>query len=209
MITYRISNIKDLSFVAKIHKEQFPTHYLGQFSISFLEFFYKNLLNDGHLFLVAEENGQIVGFVLGGEWKKISESLSAFMKKNIVRSLIESLIRPKTWKKSIQKFLSLFSRREGDPHNLDNIEQFTLLSIATGKKVQGKGIGSGLVSAFNEEIIKKTDRYYLSVQDTNDRAINFYKKLGFVEAYRCPGEIQMIKDLMSEYKEEREEVIVE
>ena len=75
MINYRLALDSDLLQVAQIHKAQFPTHYLGQFSISLLRAFYKNLLDDGHVFVVAEENGEVFGFVLGGEWKKISESL--------------------------------------------------------------------------------------------------------------------------------------
>lgn len=195
MKEYRLAKQSDLLQVAQIHKEQFPTHYLGQFSISLLKSFYKNLLNSGYVFVVAEEDGKILGFVLGGEWKKIYESLNTFMKQNFLRSLLESAIRPKTWKKSFEKCLSMFRGKVSDPNNLDNIEKFTLLSIATSKLAQGKGIGIGLVSAFNDEMKKITTRYYLSVQDTNERAIGFYKKMGFVEAYQCLGEIQMIKTI--------------
>ncbi len=198
MINYRLALDSDLLQVAQIHKAQFPTHYLGQFSISLLRAFYKNLLDDGHVFVVAEENGEVFGFVLGGEWKKISESLSSFIKKNFVRSLLETSVRPKTWKKSIQKIVSIFSNKVRDPNNLDNIETHTLLSIATGKNIQGKGVGTGLINAFEKEMIRITPRYYLSVQDTNERAIAFYKKMGFVQAYICPGEIQMIKTLVNE-----------
>ena len=195
MTEYRFAREDDLLQVARIHKDQFPTHYLGQFSIALLGAFYRNLLEAGHLFVVAVEEGEVRGFVLGGEWKKISQSLHEFMKKNLIRSLIESSIRPKTWKQSLEKLMSLFGRKEIDPNNLDNIETHTLLSIATNRASQGQGIGSGLVAAFDKEMRKMCNRYYLSVQDTNVRAIAFYKKAGFVEAYRCEGEIQMIKTL--------------
>ena len=195
MIEYRLATSADLKQVANIHKEQFPDHYLGQFSTTILERFYECLLDAGYIFVVAADEGQILGFVLGGEWTRISETLSRFMKNNFLRSLLESAIRPKTWKKSVQKFKGFFSSKVSDPKNLDNIERFTLLSIATGKDAQGKGIGKGLVERFNIEMRKISTRYYLSVQDTNDRAIRLYHKLGFVDTYLCPGEIQMIKTL--------------
>lgn len=193
MTEYRFAKQPDLIQVARIHKDQFPTHYLGQFSVSLLEEFYKNLLNHECVFIVAEEDNNILGFVIGGEWKKISGYLHFFMRKYFLRSMLESAIRPRTWRKSIKKIVSLLGHEEQDPNNLDNIENFTLLSIATGKQTQGRGVGSGLLQAFNNEMKKITKRYYLSVQDTNIRAINFYKKNGFEEAYRCSGEIQMIK----------------
>lgn len=67
MIEYRLAKKEDLLQVAMIHKEQFPTHYLGQFSISLLESFYRNLLDGEYIFIVAEDGKQIVGFVVGGE----------------------------------------------------------------------------------------------------------------------------------------------
>lgn len=195
MVHYRLANEKDLRQIAQIHKDQFPTHYLGQFSISLLMAFYKNLLDDRFIFIVGVEENIILGFVLGGEWKKISESLSKFMKRNFLRSLLESSVRPKTWRKSILKVISIFSQKVKDPNNLDNIEKFTLLSIATAKLAQGRGIGTGLINAFDSEMNRFSNRYYLSVQETNDNAINFYKKNGFVEAYTFLGETQMIKNL--------------
>lgn len=195
MIKYRLVKEADLHQVAQIHKDQFSAHYLGQFSTSFLEVFYKNLLDAGYVFVVAVEEETVLGFVLGGEWKNISRSLSLFMKHNFGRSVWESVVRPKTWKKSVLKMVSLFCNKASDPNNLDNIEKFTLLSIATSKSSQGKGVGTGLISAFNAEMKKITNKYYLSVQDTNFNAIRFYKTNGFVEAYSCSGEIQMIKML--------------
>lgn len=195
MTEYRLAIEDDLLQVARIHKDRFPTHYLGQFSTVLLEAFYRNLLEDGHLFVVAVEEGEVQGFVLGGEWKKISQSLHEFMKKHLARSLMESAVRPKTWRQSLKKLMSLFGKKETDPNNLDNIESHTLLSIATSRSAQGKGVAVGMLAAFDREMKKMSNRYYLSVQDTNARAIAFYKKAGFAEAYRCEGEIQMIKTL--------------
>ena len=195
MIEYRVAKRSDLIQVARIHKEQFKDHYLGQFSISFLEAFYENLWVARYVFIVAEDDGKVLGFVLGGEWGKISDSLTVFMKKNMFYGMIESFVRPKTWKNSLQKLFSLLNPRVRDPHNLDNIEKYTLLSIAICKSSQGKGIGKGLVNEFNNVMEKFTNRYYLSVQNTNERAIGFYKRMGFVEEHKFNREIQMIKTL--------------
>lgn len=57
MVEYRLTKESDLHQVAQIHKYQFPTHYLGQFSTSLLEAFYRNLLDGGyHYFLLLRAN---------------------------------------------------------------------------------------------------------------------------------------------------------
>lgn len=195
MVEYRHANIQDLSQIAQIHKEQFPTHYLGSFSIILLKRFYSNLLRDDIIFIVASVDDSVLGFVLGGDLKIINGYLNEFIKKNVLRGICESAIRPKTWKKSFRKFWSFFSKKVEDPDNLDNKEKYTLLSIATCKLAQGKGVGSGLVSFFDESLKMLGNRYYLSVHDSNINAIRFYQKNGFVEAYSFPGEIQMIKTI--------------
>lgn len=195
MITYRLANKEDLIQVAQIHKEQFPTHYLGQFNKSLLVKFYSYLLDEKNVFVVAEEDKQILGFVIGGKWKYIESKLKRFTKENVMSYVWQIAIHPKTWAKSVQKFIGLIHKPKHDYVLLDDTEKYTLLSIATAKQSQGKGVGSGIVDAFNEEMQKIGNRYFLSVQDTNDNAIRFYKKKGFVVANEIPGELQMIKEL--------------
>lgn len=195
MITYRLANKEDLIQVAQIHKEQFPTHYLGQFNKSLLVKFYSYLLDEKNVFVVAEEDKRILGFVIGGEWKYIESKLNRFIKENVMSYVWQIAIHPQTWAKSVQKFIGLIHKPKHDYVLLDDTEKYTLLSIATAKQSQGKGVGSGIVDAFNEEMKKIGNRYFLSVQDTNENAIRFYKKKGFVVANEIPGELQMIKDL--------------
>ena len=195
MVTYRLANKEDLIQVAQIHKEQFPTHYLGQFNKSLLVKFYSYLLDEKNVFVVAEEEKQILGFVIGGEWKYIESKLNRFIKENVMSYVWQIAIHPKTWVKSVQKFIGLIHKPKHDYVLLDDTEKYTLLSIAIAKQSQGKGVGGGLVNAFDAEMKKIGNRYFLSVQDTNDNAIRFYKKKGFVVANEIPGELQMIKEL--------------
>lgn len=194
MIKYRLANKEDLIQVAQIHKEQFPTHYLGQFNVSLLARFYSYLLDPKNVFVVAEEDNHILGFVVGGEWKYIESKLNRFIKENMMGYVWQIAINPKTWVKSVQKFIRLIHSPSHDYILLDDTEKYTLLSIATTKQSQGKGVGSGLVDAFDVEMKKIGNRYFLSVQDSNEIAIRFYKKKGFVVANEIPGELQMIKE---------------
>lgn len=195
MIKYRLAKPEDLIQVAQIHKDQFPTHYLGQFNKSLLVKFYSYLLDEKNVFVVAEEDKQILGFVIGGEWKYIESKLNRFIKENVMSYVWQIAIHPKTWAKSVQKFIGLIHKPKHDYVLLDDTEKYTLLSIATAKQSQGKGVGSGIVDAFNEEMKNIGNRYFLSVQDTNENAIRFYKKKGFIVANEIPGELQMIKEL--------------
>lgn len=195
MINYRLANVEDLIQVAQIHKDQFPTHYLGQFNRSLLVKFYSYLLDENNVFVVAEEDKQILGFVIGGEWKYIESKLNRFIKENVMSYVWQIAIHPKTWAKSLQKFVDLIHKPKHKYVLLDDTEKYTLLSIATAKASQGQGVGGGLVDAFENELKKNGDRYFLSVQDTNEIAIRFYKKKGFVIANEIPGELQLIKEL--------------
>ena len=195
MVTYRFATSDDLIKVAQIHKEQFPTHYLGQFNKSLLACFYSYLLDESNIFIVAEDGDRILGFVIGGEWKYIETKLNRFVKENVLGYVWQIVIHPNTWVKSVQKFIGLFCKPNHDYKLLDDTEKFTLLSIATAKHSQGQGVGSGLIDAFNEEIKKVGGRYFLSVQESNENAIRFYKKKGFVVANQIPGELQMIMEL--------------
>lgn len=75
----RVANVKDLKHIAKIHKELFSDHYLGQFSVKIIRNFYSGFINKDVLFLVSETNGVISGFVVGGERKEVNLSNTAFI----------------------------------------------------------------------------------------------------------------------------------
>ncbi len=193
MISYVNAVEQDLYQVAQIHKERFPDHYLGKFSISLLYRFYKNLLDAKQIFIVAKEKDEVVGFVVGGDIKIIKERLSLFIRTNVLFYGLEILIRPNTWAKSFDKLKEVIFKQPSSQYNLDDHEKYTLLSIATAKSAGGKGVGTGLVKAFDSTLSEVGDHYHLAVMESNTGAIKFYEKNGFTVANKLPEELQMMK----------------
>lgn len=63
----------------------------------------------------------------------------------------------------------------------DSIDDYNIIGVAVDKKYQRKGIGSKLLQTVIEEANKnKVATISLEVDETNQKAINFYKKMGFV-----------------------------
>lgn len=185
----------DLTDVAEIHKNQFSDHYLGQFSIELLRLFYSGFLNRDIIFLVSEVDGRVCGFVVGGNLKSINRCSSIFIKDNISLYTREIFLRPHTWVKSLKKLFNLLFRKNVPAESLDYIMEYTLLSISVCPSFQGKGIAGQLVTAFDSNMKEYSDEYFLSVKDTNARAISFYEKNGFVKERHFSGEVQLIKKI--------------
>ena len=187
--------IEDLKFVASIHKQQFSTHYLGQFSTILLERFYESLLRDEIIFVVSETEGQVSGFVVGGKLSEINKYTSQFIKNNIPLYVSEILIHPQTWINSCKKFARIIFKCTPPACSLDNTMDYTLLSIAVSPCVQGKHIANHLVEGFEHVLKKYSDEYFLSVKDNNFRALRFYQKMGLIEKVRFNKEIQLTKQI--------------
>lgn len=57
--------------------------------------------------------------------------------------------------------------------------QHTIMGLAVPPKHQGKGYGNILMDLTIEKARELTDKLYLIVSETNEKAINLYKKKGF------------------------------
>ena len=58
--------------------------------------------------------------------------------------------------------------------NCEDSENITILDIAVSKNSQNKGVGKGLINFVIDKLLPKT-----ITAETDDDAVNFYKKLGF------------------------------
>lgn len=189
-------NYQDLWQIAKIHKEQFKDHYLGNFSENLLFRFYKSFYEDKEIiFIVFDQDNIINGFIVGGELRKINKASSNFIKNNIPLYSWEIFCRPSTWLKSLQKLTNVIFKKKPLEESLDYTMDYTLLSIAVSNEGKGRGVASNLIDKFDEFLREKTNEYFLSVHDNNARALAFYRKKGFVKERHFNGEIQFVKKI--------------
>ena len=193
----RLATRNDLRYIADIHKKQFSDHYLGQFSVKLLERFYDCFFCYETIFIVSETNGILSGFVVGGKLSTINFCTSLFLKRNIPLYIGQVLIRPHTWMKSCRKLMNIVRGRKVPKESLDSVMDYTLLSIAVSPDFQGKNVACDLISYY-KLMEKYSCKYFLSVMDSNLRAIKFYKKMGFVRERHFNGEYQLVKELRHE-----------
>lgn len=198
-IVYRTIREEDLPQVAKIHKEQFGDHILGQCSIELIALFYKSFFSEQNVFIVAEDKGVIKGFVLGGEGHYLSSVQIDFLKNHRLRCALECSIHPHTWFLVWNRFRSNFFSKLKKSANISSSEKgsyksnYRLLSIAVSEKSKREGVGRGLVYHFDKESSKFCDKYGLCVERDNKAGIAFYKKMGFFCDYERPTFLGMSK----------------
>lgn len=71
-----------------------------------------------------------------------------------------------------------------------------LTAIVVDPETQGKGIGRALVEAFEKYLLKSgVFAYRLDTLTKNERAIRFYRELGFVEVARRADSIVFVRQL--------------
>jgi ribosomal protein S18 acetylase RimI-like enzyme len=177
-MTIRSANHDDLLSIASIHKAQFSTHFLGQYSPSLLQAFYLSFLGES-VFLVHDGKNGVDGFILGGDGKRLAVVKAAFVRAHLMQCLWETLLRPQLWGQGVRRGLATMvipSKWGVEPPDRPT---FSLLSIAVAHDAFGKGVASRLVCTFEFAIQKHTKRYRLSVNSDNTRAIRFYEKMGF------------------------------
>lgn len=198
MIIYRNADARDLLQVAKVHKEQFSTHFLGKFSLTLIRSFYEYLHAANQIFVVAVEGETVVGFVLGGNLTELEKQQSAFVSRWKVRSLIESILRPNVWGDILEKVKRQIKRksakRKDNAPGTSKKEEWCLLSIAVKGDCKRKGIGVGLVRAFDERMSQFCHSYDLCVNRDNTSAVSFYKAIGFKIDYERPTFFGMSKE---------------
>lgn len=177
----RQATIEDLPVIARIHKENFGDHYLGQFSEKLIAAFYESFVGM-ESFIVQESNScDIQGFILGGVSEDLSRRSNEFIRRNPWRYVFEIMWRPQTWIPSIGKLYNLIYAQlhKREKKQVADSPMFSLLSIAVAKSCQHQGVATNMQRYF--ETLCPFEYYRLSVHTNNKKARAFYEKMGMTQ----------------------------
>ena len=178
----------DLAGVAALHKRQFSDHFLGQYSECVLDYFYAALLGSS-IFLIAEEEGRLLGFVVGGDGAALGAAKRRFAVRVTVRAALETVVRPRLWRPAGARLATLV--RGGGGSGGSSVAT-RLLSIAVDEDAKGMGVAAALVRAFEAALTPGT-LYGLSVLSDNVRAVGFYLKMGFAVEKESGGTTYFVR----------------
>lgn len=183
----------DVPHVVQVHMRSFPGFFLTFLGPAFLGEFYRGLCEDpGAVLLVATSGGAVVGFAGGvvdeagffshlvraKKWAFAKASLGAMLRRP---SVVPRLVRAR--------------RRGSEP--TDAAVSATLLSIGVDPESQARGVGSGLIAAFADEMAALGEAVFSLTTDAldNDATIGFYRARGFeqVREFTTPEGRQMLE----------------
>lgn len=192
MIKYRRVLYEDLIQIAQIHKEQFKTHFLGMCSLSLIMKFYESFISESIIFIVAEEDCHIKGFVMGGTVNDINHCQYMFIQNNRRKCVLETLTNPYTWKHLYAKMKNKHFKKMRESVKRNDYS-YRLLSIAVKSDSKRIGIGKSLIISYEEELAKVANNYGLCVESNNYGAISLYEKMGFSIDFSRENTIGMSK----------------
>ncbi|MEK3910893.1 N-acetyltransferase [Paenibacillus sp. FSL H7-0331] len=188
----RQANHSDMNEIARIHKQQFNDHFLGRYSVKMIQKFYESYL-DSCIFLVSVSDEVINGFVMGGRYVNLNKSKEKFIHDNKLHYIIETIFRPYIYLQAFRRLRLI----KPDPASVSETDAnlISLLSISVSENAKGTGVASELINEFEKQVGLESDAYSLSVKKTNNRAIQFYYRKGFVIEVEKESSIFMTKTL--------------
>lgn len=176
-ITIRGMQRGDVAEVVQVHIASFSGFFLTFLGPAFLrELYTATLIDHAGMSFVAEEDKELVGFVVGtaqpaGFYRRL---LRQRWWRFAWASVVPTLKHPSV----IPRLLSAFSM---PGHVTQQERRGTLMSIAVLPSTQGHGVGGALVQTFLAEA-RQRDLHQVDLttdQDNNETANAFYRNLGF------------------------------
>ena len=168
MITYRLAEERDLQEITLIHTKAFPDYFLTTFGKELLYKFYESYLKNKQVFVIAEKENKIVGFILGNS---SDISRKEFFDKNfykIVFKIISELLKGNKiiWKGMFQRLFfikeailsKINKNNKKAPKNEGGYTlgtSYRLLSIAVEPRERGKNIALEMEKYFCSKLKEK------------------------------------------------------
>lgn len=180
----------DLQRIAELHVKAFPDSALGRLGVEAVRRNYAWQLEGPHdlTALACGDGGRIDGFLFGGVFRG---STIGFLKRNrwylagqVVRH--PSLLAGRVGWDRVGLAVRLLASRwsTSRPEAPDGVPQrsFGVLAIAVDPSAQGRGVGRALMQvAVERAVAAGFESMHLSVHTDNDRALAFYRSLGWRE----------------------------
>jgi len=206
-IQVRRMRLNDLPEIARLYEEVFSDHFLGHMDQKFLKLFCSQFINSAtNCGYVAKCNGKSVGFLLGTidnapfnqfyrqnfiplAWIVVKKYLTdAYVRKHITKRLGNILV-------AIQTLLPSF-KRESTTNQCNTLVPARLLAIGVETNYRGIGIANSLTGQFCAEMKSEGLKAVgLSVLIWNKRAINFYKKDGWIQEASCETSLSFTRKI--------------
>jgi ribosomal protein S18 acetylase RimI-like enzyme len=183
----RKANESDTHQISLIYKCIFDnSHLSSRYPLTLLNSYFKHLIAKNEFCYVAEEDDKITGFLIGGEC--IGPAIDDFKRSNYSQILIQLLKHPQfILKIIIKKLINSKLRSKSD---------LKLFIIGVDPEYGSKGIGSQLISKFEEDIkLKGYNQYSLNVRVNNLNAQKFYLNRGFEFEFKSNDSFSYIKKL--------------
>jgi len=156
--------------IAELHRRTFPTGLISQLGESFIEAYYRALLETpGCGLIVAAEGEELVGFIGYTANNEVLMKASIFQeaKRAAWKRLLTGRLSPVVLLRAILK-----KRKGRRVHGYPE-----LLAIAVSPKRRRGGIGKELVTRMKEKLAAK-DIFHYCVYSDNPEGIQFYRKQG-------------------------------
>ena len=186
MISIRKATLCDITGMINLHKEIFDkSHFTSNFPSKLLARYFYKLISRNSFNYVAFDKNEILGYIVSGF--HTAEAVQEFVSENKLAIIKVLLLHPKFLIEKV--YISIFTHSR-KTKNL----RLLLIGVKPNQK-----IGSQLLKYFENEIyLAGIHNYGLSVRKNNMRAIDFYKKSGFIVESSTINSFSFLKDLQND-----------
>ncbi|MGQ9798934.1 MAG: GNAT family N-acetyltransferase [Ignavibacterium sp.] len=176
--------------IVSLHKQLFDKeHFTARFNEKLLSKYFNLLLTYSDYKICAFKEQELIGYLIAG--RKLDYVLKKFSREHFFRLIILLFGNPRFL---IEKFLDLMNKIIYK--NKKSKADMRLFLIASKHDKNIKGVGKSLIENLENHLIEEAIVIYgLSVRKHNQKAIDFYKHLGFIEEFRTHKSIYFIKKL--------------
>jgi ribosomal protein S18 acetylase RimI-like enzyme len=174
----RYATPDDVSAVVQIHILAFPGFFLTTLGVSFLKELYLGFKQPSGIFLVAEDNNQIIGFAVGTTNPDVF--FNQLRKKRGLHFLFKAIpALAKNTKIVFKKIVFSIFYKGDKPTEL--VGGTLLSSIGVAPFLHGSQVGSKLLNRFEEVAFSQNATFIYLTTDAlaNERTKAFYHKNGY------------------------------